>query len=149
VRDRSAVRDITLPNKVYLSRAGVNDRKLANESEVERLFESFGFIIIRPETIRIEQQIALVSNALLLAGPGGSGMFNLAFQGRLRSAFLLVWDEFIQMSEMLLSVGRVCDLWYHLGRRVTSEYSGTGRVWEVDLIRLHNDVAEWLIKTRV
>ena len=148
IRDRSAARDVGLPDRIYLSRASVGGRKLANEGSVERIFERFGFTVIRPETLRVEMQIALVSNARLIAGPGGSGMFNLAFQGRLRSAFLLVWEEFIQLSEMLLSAGRGCDIWYHVGRRVQPESESGGAIWTVDLARLENDVAEWLIQTR-
>jgi len=39
IRDRSAARDIKLPERIYLSRSGVRDRKLMNESEVELIFE--------------------------------------------------------------------------------------------------------------
>jgi capsular polysaccharide biosynthesis protein len=81
IRDRSAARDVGLPDRIYLSRVNVGGRKLANESSVERIFERFGFTVIHPETLRVETQIALVSNARLIAGPGGSGMFNLAFRG--------------------------------------------------------------------
>ncbi len=150
IRDSSAVRDITMPDKIYLSRAGVKIRKLANESAVERIFERRGFSIIRPETLRAEQQIALVSNALLVAGPSGSGLFNLAFQGRLRSAFILVWDQYVQMSEMLLSAGSFCDLRYHIGQSVPPEITlADGVTWAVDLVRLESEVAEWLDQARL
>jgi capsular polysaccharide biosynthesis protein len=145
IRDRSSVRDIMMPDRVYLSRAGVKDRKLKNERDVERVFEQHGFTVIRPETLRVERQIAVVSNALLVAGPSGSGLFNLAFQGRMRSAFILAWDHYLQMSEMLLSAGRGSDLWYHIGRSVTPETAAaSGATWEVDLTQLEGDVVDWL-----
>ncbi len=146
MRDRSAPRDVTLPDRIYLSRVGVPIRKLADEGAIERIFERLGFTIIRPENLRVESQIALVSNARLIAGPGGSGMFNLAFQGRMRSAFLLVWENFIQLSEMLFSAGRGCDIWYHVGQ--TMEPAADGATWSVDLARLENDVWEWLLQSR-
>ena len=141
IRDRSAVRDVSLPDRIYLSRSGTKSRKLLNETDVERVFERHGFAIIRPETLRVETQIALVSNALLVAGPGGSSMFNLAFQGRMRSAFILAWEGRVQMSELLLSAGRSCDLSYHLGRGVPTDASDS---WVVDPARFESDVADWL-----
>jgi hypothetical protein len=147
IRDRSAARDVRLPERIYFSRSGVSDRKLMNESEVERVFERHGFTIIRPETLRVETQLALIANALLIAGPSGSAMFNLAFQGRLRSVFILVWSEFIQLTEALFSVSRECDLWYHVGERVSPEMShGEWGSWIVDLLRLESDVADWVAK---
>jgi hypothetical protein len=145
IRDRSARRDVTLPERIYLSRSGVKERKLANENEVERIFERHGFTVIRPETFRVESQLALFANALLIAGPSGSGMFNLAFQGRLRSAFILVWEHFIQLSEALFTVNHGCELWYHVGKSATPEISREGTdLWAVDLARLESDVADWL-----
>jgi capsular polysaccharide biosynthesis protein len=145
MRDRSAARDVTLPNKIYLSRSGIGSRKLANENDVELVFQRHGFTIVHPEALRVEMQIALIANALLVAGPSGSGMFNLAFQGRMRSAFILVWDKFIQLSEMLFSAGRDCDLWYHIGHSVPLNTStGNGATWTVDLSRLEDQVTDWL-----
>jgi capsular polysaccharide biosynthesis protein len=148
IRDRSSIRDITLPSRIYLSRKGVKTRRLDNESDVERVFERHGFTIIRPETLRVEKQIALMANALLVAGPSGSGLFNLAFQGRMRSGFVLVWDGYIHMSEMLFSAGRGSDLWYHIGQSVPPDTPGATRDnWAVDLARLESEVADWLAQT--
>lgn len=145
IRDRMARRDIALPDRIYLSRSGIPMRRLVNETEVERIFARFGFTIVHPERLSAEQQIALVSNALLVAGPSGSGMFNLAFQGRLRSAFVLARDDRLQLTEMLLSAGRSCDLWYHLGRDATraAQPSDEGS-WLIDPPRLESDVADWV-----
>jgi hypothetical protein len=148
IRDRSAVRDVSLPDRIYLSRSGIKDRKLLNETDVERVFERHGFTIIRLETLKPEKQIGLVSNALLVAGTSGSSMFNLAFQGRMRSAFILMWEERIQLSERLFSVGHNCDLWYHLGHRALFGTTEMGS-WIVDLARLESDVADWLAQTGV
>jgi len=145
LRDRIAPRDISLPSRVYLTRSGISARPLVNEMEVERIFERFGFTIVRPELLSAQQQIAMVSNALLIAGPGGSGMFNLAFQGRLRSAFVIVREDRLNLTEMLVSAGMSCDLWYHLGKDAMSETSlSDGGPWLVDPVRLESDVADWV-----
>ncbi len=144
IRDRLAVRNLTTPDKIYLSRSRVNDRKLTNEAEVERLFDRHGFAIIYPETHSVQTQITLLANARLVAGPSGSGLFNLAFEGRLRSAFVLVWEEFIQLSEMLISAGHNFDIWYHLGLRMPRGPEDPWGSWSVDLKQLEDDVAAWL-----
>ena len=144
IRDRTARRDLSLPDRVYLSRSLAPIRPLMNEPEVERIFARFGFTIVRPELLSAEQQNALIANALLVAGPGGSGMYNLAFQGRLRSAFILVREDRLQLTEMLVSAGRSCDLWYHLGRRENPGLPWDATAWFVDPARLASDVADWV-----
>jgi hypothetical protein len=145
LRDRGSVRDVSLPDRLYISRRGVNHRILVNEADVERVFARNGFAIIHPESLPVKLQVALFANALLVAGPGGSGLFNLAFQGRMRSAFILRWEEFLQLPEMLLSAERDCNLWFHLGHGVAPESLGAaGDSWAVDIARLESDVSDWL-----
>ena len=144
IRDRSTRRDITLPDRIYLTRSGVPTRRLVNETRVEQIFARHGFTIVRPELLSVQQQIALVANALLIAGPGGSGMFNLAFQGRLRSAFILMWEQRLNLTEMLLCAGRSCDIWYHLGKDEIFEGRPTGHSWRVDPVELESNVADWV-----
>jgi hypothetical protein len=144
MRDRIARRDISLPDRIYLSRGAVETRKLVNEVEAERIFQSHGLTIVRPETLSVEQQIALVSNALLVAGPAGSGMFNLAFQGRLRSAFILAHEARLQTTEMLFCAGGGSDLWYHLGIGSGPGGQPGWGPWSIDPTTLAGDVADWV-----
>lgn len=134
---RTARRDVTMPDRVFLSRAGATARKLTNEAAVEQVFAEQGFAIVRPELLAVEQQIETVSNALLVAGGNGTAMFNLAFQGRLRSAFILAAPYFVSLSETLFCAGRPCHLRYHIG-------TGTEPFWEIDTGRLRREVADWL-----
>lgn len=145
VRDRGAQRDISIPDRIYFSRRGVHDRRtLVNEAEVEEAFERRGFIIVRPETLPIREQLLLAANARLVAGCSGSGMFNLAFQGRMASAFVLVSEAYILMNELLLSAGRSCELRFHIGSRLTEVSSAESGSWRVDLKQLEDDVDRWL-----
>lgn len=92
----------------------------------------------------IERLVAVIANAGLVAGPAGSGMFNLAFQGRMRSAFLLAPAGYPSVSELLFSAGRSCALWYHFGSSVGLEISQSHDLWSVDPARLEIDLADWL-----
>ena len=145
IRDRCAMRDISLPDRIYLTRSGMPTRRLLNETAAEQIFERHGFTIVRPELLTVAQQMALASNALLIAGPAGSAMFNLAFQGRLRSAFILAREARLQLTEMLLCAGGSSDLWYHAGR--DAEPGGAlsdGSPWLVNPLELESNVADWI-----
>ena len=149
IRDNKARRDISLPDRIYLSRSAVETRKLVNEAEAEAIFQRNGFTIVRPETLNVDQQIALVSNALLVAGPAGSGMFNLGFQGRLRSAFILAHEERLQTTEMLFCAGGGCDIWYRLGTSAALGGQPAWGPWAIDPARLASDVADWIAASGV
>ena len=148
MRDRLAPWNDALPERIYVSRTGMRLRKLAQESEVEQLFGRYGFVSIQPENLPVERQAALFANAKLIAGESGSGLFNLAFQGRLRSAFVMVSEGYPQMSELLFSAGRDCELRYHFGPTMPDiDPDDPGR-WQVDLGALENDVADWMLSHR-
>ncbi|MGK7954098.1 MAG: DUF563 domain-containing protein [Crocosphaera sp.] len=66
--------------KLYLSRKyWKKNFSIANESEVEKVFSSFGFTIIYPERLSFEKQVVLYKNAEVIAGFEGSGMHNSVF----------------------------------------------------------------------
>lgn len=67
------------PERIFLSRARIDRRKLAEEAAVEALFAGLGFAVIHPETLPFETQIALMQGARLVAGLGGSAMHLAVF----------------------------------------------------------------------
>lgn len=70
--------------RIYVSRrghaaAGGSTRVMTNESELVERLSSLGVEIVEPEKLTIEQQIEVFSQASLVIGPSGSGMFNVVF----------------------------------------------------------------------
>jgi len=65
--------------RIYVTRRGVGRRALLNEPDVERLFERYGFAIVRPETLAIEDQVKLFTHARMVAGTRGSALHNIVF----------------------------------------------------------------------
>lgn len=63
--------------RLFLSRT--SSPRLANIAEVEDVFAGFGFRVVYPEQIAIEQQLALYANCAVLAGVSGSAMHNCLF----------------------------------------------------------------------
>jgi capsular polysaccharide biosynthesis protein len=64
--------------KLFVRRTG-QIRRLLNEPEIEAAFVARGFTAIEPETLRLEEQVALFSRARMVAGATGAGLINLAF----------------------------------------------------------------------
>lgn len=146
IRDGFGNHQVGHRDRIYMSRSRQPARKLTNETEIEDLFRSFGFSILYPETLSIEEQVASVSMAELIAGPSGSAMFNLAFHKRLKSVFMIVPETFIQISEWLFLAGTSCPMYYHVGSLSTAVDGISARrdSWEVNVQRLASDVAMWL-----
>ncbi len=135
------------PRTVYLSRSGQSYRKLTNETEVEDLFRSLGFRVVRPEELPIEEQVRIVAEAELIAGPGGSAMFDVAFQRHLKSVLIVIPATYAEITEWLFLAGTPCSVYYHVGfRDAPAQAPVTERdPWRVDVQRLAVDVKNWLV----
>lgn len=88
--------------KVFLSRSsfntkGASSRASSPDPEWDRFldatFDSHGFTVIHPETLPIEEQIAVVRGAEVLAGSAGSALHLSAFAGDHRLKVLEVGDN--------------------------------------------------------
>lgn len=79
------------PRRVFLSRTGHNAARRAQghrsagrstpawDAAVDRIFEEAGFAVARPEELPVDEQVALVADADLVAGASGSALHLSAF----------------------------------------------------------------------
>lgn len=75
--------------KLYLSRREVLNRSISNESEIETLFQRAGFVVVHPELLPWQSQLALYGQSSLIAGFGGTAMHNLLFCPRGTPAIII------------------------------------------------------------
>lgn len=89
--------------KIYLSRSQLlkDKRKLVNELEIEKIFSSFGFDIIYPEKLNLDQQIEIISQADVVSGPSGSALHNAAFMKEGSLLMSLTTPDFCLLNEVL------------------------------------------------
>lgn len=89
--------------KIYLSRSKLlkDKRPLYNEVEVEKVFSSHGFDIVYPESLCLADQIKLLSNAAVVAGPSGSALHNAAFMNENSLLISLTTPGFCLLNEVL------------------------------------------------
>ncbi len=67
------------PSRVFVAREPGLWRECVNANEVEALFASLGFVVVRPELLDLEGQVALFRDARVVAGYNGSGMYGTVF----------------------------------------------------------------------
>ena len=64
----------TVYDKIYVSRAKLKSRKTYGEEKIQQIFERNGYKVIYPETLPLEQQIAIIKDCKYLAGCAGTAL---------------------------------------------------------------------------
>jgi capsular polysaccharide biosynthesis protein len=88
--------------RIYISRSKVDGRKLINEPQVEKLFESLGFKIVHPQEMAISDQVKLFSTAKMIAGSGGSAMHNTLFSDPQSKVLILSSTGWLVVADSLI-----------------------------------------------
>jgi len=64
---------------LFLARRGNIITRISNQEEIQSVFSNYGFEIIYPEELSLEQSIELFSQAKIIAGATGAAMTNIIF----------------------------------------------------------------------
>jgi capsular polysaccharide biosynthesis protein len=64
---------------IYIDRGGSANRRLPNEAALAERLRRRGFHTVRPETLTLDQQVALFKGAGMVVGQLGAGLANIAF----------------------------------------------------------------------
>lgn len=65
--------------RIYISRHRATKRRIANEEEVEKILQQFGFQTILAEELSFEQQVQTFSRAQYIVSNHGAGLTNMLF----------------------------------------------------------------------
>lgn len=65
--------------KLYLSRGQIGRRRIVNEDEVLEALAPLGFTSVRPETLSMQEQVKLFSQASHIVGSAGAAFTNMLF----------------------------------------------------------------------
>ena len=105
--------DVQQRSRIFVSRAsqGAN-RSCRNTREVEQFFAAHGFEVIYPELLDLSEQAGVFSKAEVIAGFGGSALFNLTFARRLSTLIVLNHEAYTARNENLYSSVLGCDVHY-------------------------------------
>jgi capsular polysaccharide biosynthesis protein len=99
--------------KIFVSRqADLKKRPCRNASEVEALFAAHGFDVVYPELLDLRAQAGLFRDAEVVAGFGGSALFNMLYCERLETLIVLNHESYTARNEHLYSLVKGCDVHY-------------------------------------
>lgn len=99
--------------KIFVSRRpDTKHRPCRNTGEVEAFFADRGFAVVRPENHPLAEQAAIFRDAEVVAGFGGSGMFNVMHCRRLRHLVVLSHESYTARNEQLYACVLGCDVDY-------------------------------------
>ena len=88
-------------DRIFVSRRGAGNRYCRNSEEIEAAFRRHGFEILYPEDHALHDQAAIFRDARVVAGFGGSAMFNLMHCRRLEHVIVLNSEGYIARNEHL------------------------------------------------
>jgi capsular polysaccharide biosynthesis protein len=100
-------------SRIFVSRQREQmSRHCRNDDVVSALFESHGFKIVYPELFDLGTQAGLFANARVIAGYGGSAMYNMLFARNLETAIVLNQESYTARGEHLFTSFFNCDVHY-------------------------------------
>jgi capsular polysaccharide biosynthesis protein len=106
------VNSAPVPEKIFVSRQGDLRRSCRNGRQVEAYFADKGFEIVYPETLDLAQQATIFSRARVVAGFGGSAMFNILFGRRLEKVIVVTHESYTARNEYLYASVLGCEIHY-------------------------------------
>lgn len=105
-RLRLALIDRTAPahERIFVSRGAQWVRRTCrNRCEVEQFFKSNGFTVVYPEDHDLSQQAGIFAGATIIAGFGGSAMFNMMYAEKMTTAIVLSHEAYTARNEHLFT----------------------------------------------
>jgi capsular polysaccharide biosynthesis protein len=93
------------PRRIFCTRHHAK-RECTNRREVEELFASYGFEVVRPEQLPLPDQVELFQRADVVAGFAGSGMFTTMFSTHPQHLILVSPDTSGPSNEYMISAVR-------------------------------------------
>ncbi|WP_426247681.1 glycosyltransferase family 61 protein [Nocardioides sp. LHG3406-4] len=135
------------PRLVFVTRHEGN-RLCRNVGAVEELFREFGFSIVHPGGLSPGEQASVFSNARVIAGFGGTGMFNMLYASGLEDVVVLNHEAYEARNEHMMAALLGADVHYFWSApdvaRPVGYYEAFQSGWEFDLATNEGPLRELL-----
>lgn len=153
VRDHLVLPDLEVPERILVTRPpGSKNRDCRNIGAVEELFAEYGFTILRPEKLDLREQASVFAGAKIIAGFGGSGLFNLMYCQQAEKLIFLNQEAYTARNEHFYSLLLNCetdyfwstpDIPHPAGKWSEEAYYSS---WEFDFERNEQELREVLAR---
>jgi capsular polysaccharide biosynthesis protein len=101
--------------RIFISRREAPKRHCRETPEIEEFFAGHGFKIVYPEDLPYPAQKAMFKQARIIAGFGGSGLFNMMYAPT-ATIVIISGDSYTAENERLFAAANGNDLHYFWGR---------------------------------
>ncbi|WP_195909254.1 DUF563 domain-containing protein [Microlunatus sp. Gsoil 973] len=142
-------------DRVFLSRRDtLGNRRCLNRVAVEERFAAEGFEIVYPEDYPLRHQAGMLEHARIVAGFGGSAMFNTLFAENLEQMIVLNQEAYTARNEHLIALALGADIHYLWNvPEIQQPEEGWSREayksnWTFDFSRLGTELDRLLVGTR-
>lgn len=123
--DRLVSADGPKEDKIFVSRRPTfKNRACLNTSEIEKVFLEAGFLVVYPEDLPLAAQASLFRNARVVAGFGGSGLFNVMYAEKLEHLIVLNHEAYTARNEYLYAAVLGVDITYFWSKPEISHPQG-------------------------
>lgn len=112
--------------RVFVSRKpGGKNRSCTNGAEVQETFAQHGFALVYPEDHDLAEQAAIFHDAEVVAGFGGSGLFNVMHCANLRHLIVLNSTSYTARNEQLYAAALGSRVHYFWNQPEVPQHAGT------------------------
>lgn len=132
------------PTHVYLSRRGVQQRRLVNEERIEEIARRAGFTPVRPETLPVGEQIRLFAGATHLVWPIGSNGYNALFATQGPRKLVLRSASFRNQVDVTLNAAIGGEISFVEGEQTDPAENPMTGSWQLDPDFFAESLADWL-----
>ncbi|KHL19282.1 UNVERIFIED_CONTAM: hypothetical protein LK11_02170 [Mumia flava] len=133
--------------RIFVSRPpAAKNRACRDTQAVEDYFRDAGFSIVRPERHPLAEQASIFAGARVVAGFGGSAMFNLMYARNLERVVVLSSASYDSQNEYFYAAVRGADIHYFYGDTDVAQpddgwsYAAYQSSWSFDLDRFRDDL---------
>lgn len=129
--------------RIYVSRTGVEKRRLLGEERLEAFLAGKGFEIIRPETMKFAAQVNLFRHARVVAGCVGSALYNCIFSAPDAQRMIFAPNLFYTRNDLMLGRKLATPPHYFFGESLGMNiYEAMLADWTIDFDALERRIDE-------
>jgi capsular polysaccharide biosynthesis protein len=107
--------------RIYVSRSQ-SSRKIVNEAEILQILTKYNFEVIHCENMSLTEQIKIFSEAEIVLGPHGAGIYNQTFCHSGTSIIEIYNKEYWHHSSRIISSFMGHKHWHIFGENVSSDW---------------------------
>lgn len=125
-------------DRLFVTRREGN-RPCRNVDEVEAIFSELGYTIVHPGALTPQEQCHAFSNARVVAGFGGTGMFNMLYADQVSDVVVLNHDAYLARNEHMMSELLDANIHYFWSKADVPadgrerSYAASQSTWEFDV----------------